>query len=129
MVTGKSTKKVVGKTKSVKKEQPDVKLTLTKKAADKLKEILKQEKKEGSMIRLFAQEGCCGAHYGMDFDDKQDKSDIVIEQQGIKLVMQASLSSLLNGINIDFVKSEHTEGFRIDSDKEEKECGESCHCC
>jgi iron-sulfur cluster assembly accessory protein len=109
-----------------------IKLTLSKQAADKLKDILKQEKKEGSMIRLYAQEGCCGAHYGMDFDEKSGKSDHVVEQHGIKLVMQKSLAPLLQGVKIEYVKSEHTEGFRIDNDKEgkdDKDCGGSCHCC
>ena len=139
MVTKKSTKKTANRAekKPVKKtaaaktaaKSEKIVLTLTKKASDKLKEIIKQEKKDGSYIRLYAQEGCCGAHYGMDFDDKAGKSDITLEQHGITLVMQKSIVPLLQGISIDFVKSEHTEGFRIDTQKESKTCGESCHCC
>src|SRR3989344_5374252 len=56
---------------------------VTKKAAEKIKALITQEKKKGLRISVMPG-GCSGYQYGMELDDKAAADDITVEEQGIK---------------------------------------------
>ena len=98
-------------------------ITLTKKAAEKIFDISKQEKKAGYGLKLYVfPGGCAGFQYGMDFEEKADKTDKVVEQHGVKLFIDKDSIEFLKGVKIDFVDSLQGSGFKIDNPNVTKSC-------
>ena len=99
-------------------------VTLTKNAADKVREFMKQEKKEHAALRIMVVPGgCAGYQYGMDFDEKSSESDIVQQQHGVKLFIDKNSASHLVGTTIDFVEGIHGSGFKISNPNAKQSCG------
>ena len=104
-------------------EEKEFKITLTKKAAEKVLDISKQEKKADFGLKLYVfPGGCAGVQYGMDFEEKADKTDKVIEQHGVKLFIDKDSMEFLKGVKIDFVESLQGSGFKIDNPNVTKSC-------
>ncbi len=100
----------------------NAKVTVTDKAADKIKEIIAQEKKEA--LRVSVQPGgCSGSQYGLELDDKSTDDDIVIEEKGIKLFIDKKSMAKLNGADIDYVDSLQGAGFKVSNPNATESCG------
>jgi len=109
------------KSKSETKQEDGI--ILTKKAAEKILEISKQEKKEGNGLKLFVfPGGCAGFQYGMDFEESPEKTDIIVEQHGVKLFVDKDSIDFLKGTKIDYVDSLKGSGFKIDNPNVTKTC-------
>ena len=119
--------KVIGKSPKAKKESKEFDLsgatvTLTEKAAGKIKEILKQEKKQALRVSVKPG-GCSGFTYGLELDDKTGENDIVIEDKGVKLFIDKPSMAKLNGANIDYLDSLQGAGFKISNPNAHSSCG------
>lgn len=100
----------------------NAKMTVTDKAAKKIKEIITQEKKVA--LRVSVQSGgCSGSQYGLELDDKSTDNDIVIEEKGIKLFIDKASMAKLNGSSVDYVDSLQGAGFKINNPKATSSCG------
>ncbi len=98
-------------------------VTLTENAAAKVHEFIKADGKEGKKLRItVAPGGCAGYMYGMDFD-KQKEDDLVIEEHGLKLLVDQTSASHLLGTVIDFVDSLNESGFKINNPNAQESCG------
>ena len=102
--------------------QENAKITVTKKAAEKIKALIKQEKKRALRISVMPG-GCSGYQYGMELDDKAAADDITIEEQGIRIFIDKESIKKLNGSNVDYIDSLQGAGFKIDNPKATKTCG------
>jgi len=108
-------------------------LTVTARAAEKLKEALEQEGKPNWGLRLIAQAGgcsCCGPSYGL-FPEKESRpEDIVITQGGVRLFVDPESMALLEGATIDFIDHpQYGQGFTIENpnvETQEHEGGCGC---
>ena len=97
-------------------------LTVTDKAAEKIKALIEQEKKQA--LRISVQPGGCSGHtYGMELDDKSTDDDIVIEQKGIKIFVDKASMEKLNGVDVDYVDSLQGAGFKINNPQAKSTCG------
>ena len=99
-------------------------LTLTEKAADKAKEFIKEKGLEGqAALRLFvAGGGCSGYQYGMALTRQTDDDDLVIEHDGVKLVVDPDSATLLEGAEIDYVDDLMKAGFSISNPNAVSSC-------
>lgn len=88
-------------------------VVVTEAAAKKLKDILKQEGKENYGLRIQVIPGEAGNQYGIDFDEKPNDNDSVLEQHGLKLFVASDVASSVNGAHIDYVEEGDSPGFRI----------------
>ena len=71
-------------------------ITITKKAAKKLKELLHEKKKETWGLRVeVTPGGCAGYSYGMDIEKKEKSNDTVVEQEGVKLFIDSESYQLI----------------------------------
>lgn len=114
-----------GHHKHAKKEDFDLSkatLNLTDNAAKKLKELLKQEKKQALRISVMPG-GCSGHQYGMELDDKATEEDIVITQKGVKIFVDKASIMMLNNSNVDFIDSLQGAGFKISNPGAKSTCG------
>jgi len=90
-------------------------ITLTEKAAEELKKLAQQHNIEEIVLRVQAiPGGCSGISYSMGFDEVRD-GDIVVEQHGIKIVVDQNSVPFINGAEIDYVVTPFGEGFKINN--------------
>jgi iron-sulfur cluster insertion protein len=104
-------------------------LTISDTAAEKAKEILKAEGKEGWGLRVFIHgSGCCGPSYGMDIDEKASDNDETVEKNGLKVFVDKDASASLSDKQIDYVSTPRGEGFIV-SGGEAPSCGSGSSSC
>ncbi|MEC7875193.1 MAG: iron-sulfur cluster insertion protein ErpA [Pseudomonadota bacterium] len=78
-------------------------------AASKVKELIQDEGNDALMLRVFISGGgCSGFQYGFTFDEKIGEGDTVIENEGVKLLVDPMSFQYLSGAEIDY--SEGMEG-------------------
>ncbi|MFQ5941535.1 MAG: iron-sulfur cluster insertion protein ErpA [Nitrososphaerales archaeon] len=98
-------------------------ITVTPKAAEKVKEFMKQEGKDDLFLRVYVQGGgCSGLSYGMGFEEKGDEDDTIIEENGVKLLIDSYSSRHLKGTEIDYIESLMGAGFKINNPNVTKSC-------
>jgi iron-sulfur cluster assembly accessory protein len=98
-------------------------VTITNKAAEKVAEFMKQEGNSNLYLRVYVSGGgCSGLSYGMGFEEKPDDDDSVIEQNGVKVLVDTYSQRHLNGANIDYVESLMGSGFKINNPNVTKSC-------
>src|SRR3989344_3606235 len=100
----------------------NAKIFVTDKAANKIKEILAQEKKQALRVSVHPG-GCSGFQYGLELDDKSTDNDIVVNNKGIKLFVDKASMAKLNGANIDYLDSLQGAGFKISNPNAASSCG------
>jgi iron-sulfur cluster assembly protein len=98
-------------------------LTITEKAAAKVKEAMSKDGKTEATLRLYVSGGgCSGFQYGLAFDQKKD-DDCVIEKHGVKVLVDAESAKYMEGAEIDYVESVMGEGFKINNPNATETCG------
>jgi iron-sulfur cluster assembly protein len=90
-------------------------LTLTEKAADKAKELFEEKGLDGqAALRVFVVGGgCSGYQYGMALARHADDEDLVMELEGVKIVVDPDSATFLEGAQIDYVDDLMKAGFTI----------------
>ena len=97
---------------------------ITKKAAEKLIEVLKENNKEGSGLRVeIVPGGCSGFQYGLELDDSTTDLDLVIEEKGVKIIVTKDNMQFLKGAKLDYVDSLQGGGFKISNPNAHDSCG------
>ena len=98
-------------------------ITITSKAAEKVAEFMKQEGKDSLLLRVYVSGGgCSGLSYGMGFEEKPDDDDQVIEQNGVRVLVDNYSQRYLKGANIDYIDSLMGSGFKINNPNVTKSC-------
>ena len=99
--------------------------TLSEKAAQMVKTIMKNEGKEGAGLRVtVAPGGCAGYSYGLDFAEGAAENDLVVEgPEGIKVFIDRDIEPLIAGASLDFVESLNGAGFVLDNPNATSSCG------
>lgn len=99
-------------------------ITLTQRAAEKYREILAEEGKEGWGIRLgHRMAGCSGFEYELDYSEKAEPGDACFLSQGIEIHVEEELLPFLMGVEVDYVKGLHGAGFKISNPNVRSSCG------
>jgi iron-sulfur cluster assembly protein len=99
-------------------------ISLTDKAAIKVREILGNEKKEDHALRLGVKGGgCSGFSYTLNLDNLFAKSDQVFEDKGVKIVVDAKSYIYLTGTEIDYVENLSGSGFSFANPNAARSCG------
>ena len=98
-------------------------ITLTEPAADRVRGYLDARGK-GLGLRVGVKKtGCNGFAYVVNYADEIDASDIVFEERGVKVVVDAKSLELIDGTEVDFVKEGLNEAFRFRNPNVSGECG------
>lgn len=105
-------------------EEGEKDIIVTRKAAAKLMDILKENNKEGCGLRVaVVKGGCSGFQYGLELDEKTSKDDKVFEEKGVKIIVANENMEFLKGCKIDYVESLHGGGFKITNPNVTSSCG------
>lgn len=99
-------------------------ISLTPKAAEKYRLILKEEGKEGWGLRFGDRAaGCSGFEYILDYSEKASDDDTVFLSEGIAIHVHNALVERLMGSLIDFVDGLNGSGFKITNPNVKGSCG------
>ena len=99
-------------------------ITLTDKAAAKVKEIAEAENLLGQGLRLQVKGGgCSGFQYDLYFDEKATDMDQVFDSHGIQLFVDPLSSQYLENTQIDYVESLSGAGFKFENPNVKGTCG------
>ena len=96
------------------KNSGETSITITPKAAEQLKVVMKEDNKdpEKDFLRIFVQGGgCSGFQYGLTLEGPPTEGDSQFESNGIKVVVDPISIRYLNGVEVDF--KEESGGFSI----------------
>jgi len=90
-------------------------INVSETAASKISELLSEENKAGSGLRVFVQGGgCSGFQYGLMIEENgQGSGDQVFESHGVKLFVDPISVRYLKGAEVDFVETITGGGFTI----------------
>lgn len=98
-------------------------ITFTQQAA---KQVAKNLERRGSGlgIRLGTKTtGCSGLAYVLEYVDKLNIDDNVIETSGIRVVVSNQSLVYLKGLTVDYVRKGLNEGFEFINPNERDRCG------
>ncbi|MBI1874638.1 MAG: iron-sulfur cluster insertion protein ErpA [Acidobacteria bacterium] len=99
-------------------------INVTTVAASKITELLAEENKAGSGLRVFVQGGgCSGFQYGLMIEEAQGVADRVFESNGVRLYVDPVSIQYLKGAEVDFVDSMTGGGFTIKNPNATSTCG------
>ncbi len=97
---------------------------MTPKAAEKFKEILAEEGKEGWALRFADRAGgCSGFEYVLDYSEKVTADDEVFHSNGVDIHVNQSAVCRLKGCVIDFVEGLNGSGFKVSNPNAKGACG------
>jgi len=106
---------------SVQMAQP---LNFTDAAALKVKELIEDDGNESLKLRVYITGGgCSGFQYGFTFDEEQKEDDMVIENHGVHLLVDAMSFQYLIGADIDFKDDLEGAHFVIRNPNAKTTCG------
>lgn len=99
-------------------------ITITENVDTKVSEILKDESDPTASLRVFVQGGgCSGMSYGFTLETEQNEDDFVIEQQGVKYLVDAMSMQYLQGATIDYKEDFEGSNFVISNPNAQTSCG------
>lgn len=99
-------------------------ISVTQTAASKITELLAEEQKQDSGLRVFVQGGgCSGFQYGLMIEENPGVADQVFESNGIKLYVDPISVRYLQGAEVDFVENFAGGGFTIKNPNAVTTCG------
>ena len=98
-------------------------ISLTEAAADRVLAYLgKRDSRLG--LRLGVTEtGCSGYSYVINYAEEIRDDDVVFEDKGVTVVVDAHALELIDGTEVDFVKSGLNEAFSFRNPNIKGECG------
>ena len=99
-------------------------LTLTDAAADRIREIMasKDEAVEGLRIGV-KNGGCAGMEYTLDWVTEAEKFDEVVEEKGVKILIDAKAILFLLGTEMDYQVETLKSGFVFNNPNQSSACG------
>ncbi len=99
-------------------------VTLTDKAATKVKELMNGQAEAGiASLRVAVRGGgCSGFQYALAFDEQRD-GDQVFEHQEIRLVVDTESLPFVDGSEVDYVESLQGAGFSVNNPNVVASCG------
>jgi iron-sulfur cluster assembly protein len=98
-------------------------ITVTSTAGDRIKKNLTQ-RGAGMGIRLGVRTtGCSGLAYVLEYVDTLAPEDTAFEQDGFVVVVDPKSLTLMDGLEVDYVRQGLNEGFEFRNPNEKDRCG------
>ncbi len=87
-------------------------ISLTEKAAEKVRTLITEEGNDQLKLRVFVTGGgCSGFQYGFSFDEEASEDDTLVSNKGANLLVDPLSYQYLVGSKVDYV--ENLEGSRF----------------
>jgi len=99
-------------------------ITLSNRAAARVKEIMAQAKEPIVGVRVgVTSGGCAGMSYVMEYAKKTNPNDEIIEDKGVKVLIDPKAIIYLLGTEMDYKREELSSTFVFKNPNETERCG------
>ena len=99
-------------------------ITLSDNAAQRIKEIMANAKEPSLGVRIGVKSGgCAGMSYVMEYAKSSNLNDEVIEDKGVKVLIDPKAIMYLLGTEMDYKKEELSSTFVFKNPNETERCG------
>jgi iron-sulfur cluster insertion protein len=99
-------------------------ISITERAASKVREIATEEKLDGQGLRLrVIGGGCAGFSYDLYFEDAPTTMDEEFVVNGVKMYVDPLSFQYLDGTEIDYVEGLYGSGFKFNNPQVSSTCG------
>ena len=99
-------------------------ITLSDRAAERVKEIIASSKEPIVGVRVGVESGgCAGMSYVMEYAKSTNPNDEIIEDKGVKVLIDPKAIMYLLGTEMDYKKEELTSTFIFKNPNETERCG------
>lgn len=99
-------------------------MTLTDAAAERVKAIMAKSDKEFVGVRVgVTNGGCAGMEYTMDYAEVQEPLDEVVEDKGVKVLIDPKAVLFLLGTEMDYEVKKLESGFVFNNPNQSSACG------
>lgn len=99
-------------------------LVFTNAAAAKVKQLIDEENNPTLMLRVFVTGGgCSGFQYGFTFDEAEGDGDTMVENGGVKLLIDPMSFQYMVGAEIDYTEGLEGAQFVIRNPNATTTCG------
>lgn len=105
-------------------------LTISDTAAERVKTMLEKRGKPSLGVKVgIRTRGCSGLSYTIEYADEMGKFDAVVEEKGVRLLIDPKAEMFLIGTVMDYEEDTFKSGFvfRNPNEKGRCGCGESFH--
>ena len=99
-------------------------ITLSDRAAERVKEIIASTKEPIVGVRVgVTSGGCAGMSYVMEYAKNSNPNDEIIEDKGVKVLIDPKAIMYLLGTEMDYKKEELSSTFVFKNPNETERCG------
>jgi iron-sulfur cluster assembly protein len=99
-------------------------MTLSPAAAERVKSIMAKSEKPVAGLRVGVKNGgCAGMEYTMEWAEAPGKFDEIIEDRGVKILIDAKAVLFLLGTTMDFEQTPLKSGFVFNNPNQTSACG------
>ncbi|MFZ0569262.1 MAG: Fe-S cluster assembly scaffold SufA [Rhodomicrobium sp.] len=99
-------------------------VTLTDAAAERVKAIMARSQEPVAGLRVGVKKGgCAGMEYTMEYAAETGPNDEVIEEKGVRLLIDPSAILFLLGTEMDYRTDKLTSGFVFNNPNQTSACG------
>ena len=99
-------------------------ITLTDRAAERVKLIMAKSETPKIGIRLGVKNGgCAGMEYTMDYAEEKQPLDEIVEDKGVTIFIEAKAVLFLLGTEMDWEEDKLSAGFRFNNPNQTDACG------
>ena len=98
-------------------------ITLSDKAATRIKEVLSNDKNSLGVRIGVKSGGCAGMEYVMEYAKELKPADEMIEEKGVKFFVDPGAVMYLLGTQMDFKEEEFSSSFVFKNPNETERCG------
>lgn len=105
--------------------QIESEITITEKAAKEIRKIMDENKIDREFgLRIGVKGGgCSGLTYSLGFDPETREGDTIINQDGVRLIIDGKSLFYLSGTQLDFSDGLNGKGFIFNNPNATKSCG------
>jgi iron-sulfur cluster assembly protein len=99
-------------------------ITISNTAKNRLVHLLDKDDEKMAFVRVGVESGgCSGLSYKLDFDNKKNEDDELIEDNGIKLLVNKKSFLYLVGTTLEFSDGLNGKGFVFNNPNASRTCG------
>ena len=99
-------------------------ITLSDNAVRRIKEIMATSKEPSIGVRIGVKSGgCAGMSYVMEYAKSSNSNDEIIEDKGVKVLIDPKAIMYLLGTEMDYKKEELSSSFVFKNPNETERCG------
>jgi len=99
-------------------------MTLTENAASRIKFLLTKQPDPNMSVKIgVRRRGCNGLSYTMNYAEKAERLDEVIEDKGVKIILDSKALMVLVGTQMDYLEDDLKAEFVFKNPNEKGKCG------